>query len=89
LVKGPFGFIPTTDGLSADLQLYDSLSVVCIDRLADSFDEAIYKQNLNLWSRNLKRMDDLYASLLSLISIPGVEGDFQMSPLYNHILSIY
>jgi len=48
LVKGPFGFIPTTEGLSAGLQLYDSLSVVCIDRLADSIDEAIYLHNKSL-----------------------------------------
>jgi hypothetical protein len=91
LVKGPFGFVPTTDGLSADIQLYDSLSVVCIDRLADSFDEAIYLYNKELWFRNLKKLDELKFNLHTLVSLPGfVETVNPMdSPLYLHILELY
>jgi hypothetical protein len=91
LVKGPFGFVPTTDGLSADIQLYDSLSVVCIDRLADSFDEAIYLYNKELWLRNLKKLDELKFNLHSLDSLPGfVEKVNPLdSPLYLHVLELY
>lgn len=71
LVKGPFGFIPSTDGLSASLKLYSSLSVVCIDRLADSFDDAIFLHNRNLWVKNVYLLDKLLASLLEVSSFPG------------------
>jgi hypothetical protein len=91
LVKGPFGFVPTTDGLSADIQLYDSLSVVCIDRLADSFDEAIYLHNKELWLNNLKRMDELKFNLHTLDRLPGFVDIVEplSSPIFNHLLELY
>jgi len=48
LVKGPFGFIPTEDGLSTNLKLSNSLSAVCMDRFLSSIDEARFRQNLCL-----------------------------------------
>ncbi|USV40785.1 putative RNA-dependent RNA polymerase [Leptosphaeria biglobosa mitovirus 3] len=91
LVKGPFGFVPTAEGLSADIQLYDSLSVVCIDRLADSFDEAIYLHNRELWLNNLKKMDELKYNLLSFERLPGFVDVVNPldSPLFNHLLELY
>lgn len=90
-MKGPFGFVPTADGLSADIQLYDSLSVVCIDRLADSFDEAIYLHNKELWFNNLKKMDELKFNLHTLDRLPGFVDVVEplSSPIFNHLLELY
>lgn len=46
LVKGPFGFIPTADGLTASMKLTNSLSAVMMDSLLSSMDEAFFKAHL-------------------------------------------
>jgi len=48
LVKGPFGFIPTADGLSTSIKLSNSLSAVQMDRFLSSIDEAKHRLVLNL-----------------------------------------
>jgi len=48
LVKGPFGFVPTEDGLSASIKLSNSLSAVQMDRFLSSIDEAKFRLNLSL-----------------------------------------
>lgn len=63
---------------------------MCIDRLADSFDEAIYNHNRNLWLSNLKKFDDLYYSLKVLDSLPGfINLDLSEVQTYSHILDLY
>jgi len=90
LVKGPFGFIPTVDGLSASIKLSNSLSAVSMDRFLSSIDEAKFILNLRTWERNLKKTNDIIRSLLAMESIPGFEGlDIKDSPLYLYILDNY
>jgi len=47
LVKDPFGFIPTADGLSTSIKLNNSLSAVQMDRFLSSIDEAKHRLVLN------------------------------------------
>jgi len=47
LVKGPFGFIPTADGLSTSLKLSNSRTAVSVDRFLSSIDDAKFQLSLS------------------------------------------
>ncbi|QKI79961.1 RNA-dependent RNA polymerase [Erysiphe necator associated mitovirus 13] len=90
LVKGPFGFIPTADGLSTSIKLTNSLSAVSMDRFLSSIDDAKHILNLKTWERNLSITNDVIRQLLGLKEIPGFKGLNPLdSPIYNHILDRY
>jgi hypothetical protein len=47
LVKGPFGFVPTEDGLLSHIRISSSLSSIAMDSLLSSIDKAKHVQDLN------------------------------------------
>lgn len=88
-VKGPFGFIPTADGLSTSLKLSNSLSAVSMDRFLSSLDEAKFRLNLTMWERNLGKTNDIIRQLLNLQQVPGFTLETRDSPLYLYMLDRY
>lgn len=89
MVKGPFGFIPTEDGLSTSIKLSNSLSAVQMDRFLSSIDEAKFRLNSQLWERNLSITDETIRKLLGLEIVPGFDLPSVDSPLYLSILEKY
>lgn len=74
-MKGPFGFIPTADGLTASLKLTNSLSAVMMDSLLSSMDEAFFKAHLMRWGSNVKYAGKTVYNLRSIPSSSDVDLD--------------
>jgi hypothetical protein len=74
-VKGPFGFIPTVDGLTASMKLTNSLSAVMMDSLLSSMDEAFFKAHLKRWESNVKYAGKTVYSLRTIPSFTEVSLD--------------
>jgi hypothetical protein len=86
-VKGPFGFIPTADGLTASMKLTNSLSAVMMDSLLSSMDEAFFKISLRRWESNVKYAGKTVYQLRTIQSLAGVNFDLTQSPLLKEMLS--
>jgi len=86
-VKGPFGFIPTADGLTASLKLTNSLSAVMMDSLLSSMDFAFFKVNLKRWESNVKYAGKTVYLLRTIQSSSKLDFDLNQSPLLNKMLS--
>jgi hypothetical protein len=89
LVKGPFGFIPTRDGLSASMKLNNSLSRGSVNRLLSNIDLAFYESNCSILNRNIKKVNDIITNLLKISQPEGFIVDIKLSPIYHHILDSY
>jgi hypothetical protein len=87
LVLGPFGFIPSKDGLSAFMKLNRSLSLVDMHILLSCVDEAKFDLDKKTWEANIQEtIHTLFR--FGLLSEPAgfeVFTDFASSPLYSFI----
>lgn len=89
LVLGPFGFIPSTDGLSASLKLTNSLSAVEMDILLTSITETKFNMDKQLWESNMKKTIKIICDLKLLTKPPGSDFDIRKSLTYQVIIGDY
>jgi hypothetical protein len=87
LVLGPFGFIPSKDGLSASMKLNRSLTLVDMHILLSCIDEAKFDLDLKMWTTNMQETIHVLFRLGLLSEPAGFEvfTDFTSSPLYSFI----
>lgn len=86
-MKGPFGFIPTVDGLTASIKLTNSLSAVMMDSLLSSMDEAFFKIAVQRWESNVKYAGKTVYNLRTIQSLAGISFDLTQSPFLKAMLS--
>jgi len=92
LVLGPFGFIPTADGLTASLRLTNSLSAVRMDILLSSIDRAKYQLNYQTFEKNIRKTVNIIVMLKCLdrpIGVEAIDYNFNDSPVIRMILRDY
>jgi len=90
MVKGPFGFIPTADGLSPRLRLRSSHSVLTLQSLLTSIDHALYYTERTTWEANMRRFVDVIVHLQILSEPVGfTDMDLQDSAMWQHMLERY
>lgn len=79
VVLGPFGFIPSADGLTSSMKLVNSLSAVKMDSLLSSIDQAKFELDLRTWEGNMKRTVDSLIKI-SIAPVPDfVRDQFELS----------
>lgn len=88
-MKGPFGFIPTADGLSSRLKMTNSLSAVSMDSLLSSIDEAKFNIALRTYTKSIGTFEKLITSLMLIDKTVGFDYPAMDNPIYKHILVIY
>lgn len=87
LVLGPFGFIPSKDGLSASMKLNRSLTLVDMHILLSCIDEAKFNLDKKMWEANIQETIHILFRLGLLSEPNGFEifADFTSSPVYSFI----
>jgi len=85
-VIGPFGLIPTRDGLTSSMKLVNSLTPVRVDSLISTIDEVIHEENLINWNNELDRINQHLIAWQRPI-IPGFHYSEAFQPLGLRLLA--
>nr|UPW42172.1 MAG: putative RNA dependent RNA polymerase [Jiangsu mito-like virus 11] len=55
-ILGPFGLVPTADGLTSQMRLVNSLSAVRVDSLISSIDDALHRKDVESHWKNVEKV---------------------------------
>jgi len=89
VVKGPFGFVPTESGLSSSMKISKSLTLVRIDSMLASIDDALHNLAYKTYTTSVDKSNQtllMWDSRRSEAFIGSPDGP---SPFYLYLKSLY
>jgi hypothetical protein len=87
MIKGPYGFIPTTTGLSSISRLDNSLSLSSIDMLLASIDRTLFDIAAKEWDREFSSCKVKIAALETYVHSPVGEWVRVTDSKFSHFVS--
>lgn len=64
-ILGPFGLIPSSDGLTSSMRLVNALSGVRINSLLYSIDRVLFQERQDSYFENANKLSKIYCKLIS------------------------
>jgi hypothetical protein len=87
-IKGPFGFVPTAEGLASFLTMSSSLTPVRANQIIDAVRRVKHSWDCRVWDQAVRQAIEFQVSICELYYPVGFEGypsDFRFSPIREEL----